>query len=49
MYVSLPNNSNSTIQDTTSAVQTKSSYQGLQILSEWNVLGKNEIGLKKDY
>ena len=49
VYVSLPNNSNSTIQDTTSAVQTKSSYQGLQILSEWNVLGKNEIGLKKDY
>lgn len=50
VYVSLPYNSNSRSQDTTSAVQTKSSYhQGLQIMSEWYGLGKNEIGLKRDY
>ena len=50
VYVSLPYNSNSSSQDTVSVVQTQSSYhQGLQILNEWNELGKNEIGLKRDY
>jgi hypothetical protein len=50
VYVSLPYNSNSTTLDTTSAAQSQSSYhQGLQIMSEWNGLGKNEIGLKRDY
>jgi len=33
-----------------STTQPKSSYhQGLQIMSEWNGLGKDEIGLKRDY
>jgi len=50
VYVSLPYNSNSTTLDTTSAAQSQSSYhQGLQIMSEWYGLGKNEIGLKRDY
>ena len=50
VYVSLPYNSNSRSQDTTSVVQTQSKYhQGLQIMSEWYGLGKNEIGLKRDY
>ena len=50
VYVSLPYNSNSAIQDTISVLQTQSTYhQGLQILNEWTILGKNEIGLKRDY
>ena len=50
VYVSLPYNSNSSTQDTVWAVQKQSSYhQGLQILNQWNELGKNEIGLKRDY
>ena len=38
------------ISDSSIITQPKSSYhQGLQILNEWNGLGKNEIGLKRDY
>jgi hypothetical protein len=39
----------SSIENSTSIQQKSSYHQGLQILNEWSGLGKNEIGLKRDY